>query len=62
MVDTLFTTGSVAGEIIANIVTKKFNSFEVSYSRLAMPDVPEPTSFGLTRGFILAQKISLWRL
>ena len=56
VVDTGFTTGSVAGEIIANIVTKKFNFLKSAPSRLAMPDVPEPTSFGLTRGFYIGAK------
>ena len=44
-------TGSIAGEIIARVASERFADLKVAPRRLAQPDVPEPTSFGLTRGF-----------
>jgi pyruvate dehydrogenase E1 component beta subunit len=44
-------TGSIAGEIIARTAMEFHDDLLVGPRRLAMPDVPEPTSFGLTRGF-----------
>jgi len=44
-------TGSIAGEIIARVAMQNHNQLLTAPRRLAMPDVPEPTSFGLTRGF-----------
>lgn len=49
--DSGFTTGSVAGEIVARVAMEKFSDLKSAPARLAMPDVPEPTSPGLTRGF-----------
>jgi len=49
--DSGFTTGSVAGEIVARVAMEKFKSLKVAPARLAMPDVPEPTSSSLTAGF-----------
>lgn len=49
--DTGFTTGSVAGEVVARVAIEKFKALKVAPARLAMPDVPEPTSFALTKGF-----------
>ena len=46
-------TGSVAGEIIARVAIKQHHVLEAAPIRLAMPDVPEPTSFGLTKGFFV---------
>ena len=58
--DTGFTTGSVAGEIIARISMEHFSEFKSAPSRLAMPDVPEPTSYELTKGFyVRAADISM---
>ena len=51
VLDTGFTTGSVAAEIIAKITIEKFNLLKVAPIRLAMPDVPEPTSSALTKNF-----------
>ena len=45
------TTGSVAGEIIAKISINKFDILKSAPSRIAMPDIPVPTSFGLTKNF-----------
>jgi pyruvate/2-oxoglutarate/acetoin dehydrogenase E1 component len=49
--DSGFTTGSVAGEIIARVAIEVFDKLKVPPARLAMPDVPEPTSYALTKGF-----------
>jgi pyruvate dehydrogenase E1 component beta subunit len=49
--DSGFTTGSVAGEIIARVAIDAFDKLKVPPARLAMPDVPEPTSPALTKGF-----------
>lgn len=51
--DSGFTTGSVAGEIIARAAIDAFEMLKVSPARLAMPDVPEPTSPALTKGFYM---------
>ena len=51
VLDTGFTTGSVAGEIIAKISINKFKKLKAAPARLAMPDVPEPTSYALTKNF-----------
>ena len=53
VLDSGFTTGSVAGEIVARVSIDKFSSLKVAPARLAMPDVPEPTSFGLTKNFYI---------
>jgi pyruvate/2-oxoglutarate/acetoin dehydrogenase E1 component len=46
-----FTTGSVAGEIVARASMELFGALKAAPSRLAMPDIPEPTSHAMTRGF-----------
>lgn len=51
VLDSGFTTGSVAGEIVARVAMEKFSALHVAPARLAMPDVPEPTSPALTKGF-----------
>lgn len=49
--DSGFTTGSVAGEIVARVAMEQFSVLKCAPARLAMPDVPEPTSLALTKGF-----------
>ena len=49
--DSGFTTGSVAGEIVARVAMEKFRVLRSAPARLAMPDVPEPTSPSLTKHF-----------
>ena len=44
-------TGSVASEIIANISINSFSNLKNAPCVIAMPDVPVPTSFGLTKNF-----------
>jgi len=51
VLDSGFTTGSLAGEVVARVAMSHHGRLECAPARLAMPDVPEPTSFGLTRGF-----------
>jgi len=49
--DSGFTTGSVAGEIVARVAIDIFEYLKSPPARLAMPDVPEPTSPALTKNF-----------
>lgn len=49
--DSGFTTGSVAGEIVARVSIEAFEKLKAAPARIAMPDVPEPTSPALTKGF-----------
>jgi len=51
VLDTGQTTGSIAGEILARSVSEIRIDFKRIPKRLAMPDYPEPTSFGLTNDF-----------
>ena len=50
VLDTEPTTGSVAGEIVARIATDCWSDLKAAPKRIAMPDIPEPTSFGMTIG------------
>lgn len=50
-VDSAAITGSVAGEIVARITTDAFSDLRTAPIRVAQPDIPEPTSFGLTEDF-----------
>jgi len=49
--DSGFTTGSVAGEVVARVSMSLLGKLRSPPQRLAMPDTPEPTSPALTRGF-----------
>ena len=49
--DTGFQTCSVASEVIARITMTCFESLKAPPQRVAMPDIPEPTSFALTKDF-----------
>ena len=51
--DTGYATGSVSGEVIARVAMNRMSCLKCAPVRLAMPDVPEPTSFGLTKGFFV---------
>lgn len=56
--DTGFSTGSIAGEIVARASMELFDKLKGRPSRLAMPDKSEPTSVALTLGFyVRAQQI-----
>lgn len=56
VIDSGAETGSVSGEIIAHISEKQFSDLVIAPSRLAMPDIPEPTSYGLTKNFYFGSK------
>jgi pyruvate dehydrogenase E1 component beta subunit len=49
--DTGFTTGSVAGEIVARVSMTEWSSLACAPRRLAAPDAPEATSPALTRDY-----------
>lgn len=51
VVDSGVSNGSIAAEIIARVSEDHFGSLRKAPRRMAMPDVPEPTSHQLTRGF-----------
>ena len=51
VLDTGFATGSVAGEIVARVAMGCCEVLRAAPRRIAMPDLPEPTSPALTRGF-----------
>lgn len=50
-VDSAQMTGSVSAEIVARVTTEAFNNLLAAPIRVAQPDIPEPTSFGLTKDF-----------
>lgn len=61
--DTGALTGSVAGEIVARVSQECWNELRCAPARITMSDSPEPTSFGMTKGFHpgaeqIAEKIS----
>lgn len=49
--DSASETCSVAGEVVARVATNCFRSLKSAPERIAQPDHPSPTSFGLTKGF-----------
>ena len=53
VLDTGYTTGSVSAEVIARVAMNRMSNLKAAPQRLAMPDVPEPTSFGLTKNFFI---------
>ena len=53
VVDTGFTTCSIATEIISYVTEREFSTMISAPIRIAMPDTPEPTSYGLTQGFYI---------
>ena len=59
VLDTGFSNISVASEIISRASMEKFNELKIPPYKLAMPDVPEPTSFALTKNYYInANKIA----
>ena len=58
--DTGFDTGSIANDIIYQVMSSNKKKIVKSFpKKIAMPDVPEPTSYGLTKNFyIRANKIA----
>ncbi len=57
--DTGFSTGSIANDIIYEVMSSNKKNILKSFpKKIAMPNVPEPTSFGLTKNFyVRANKI-----
>jgi pyruvate/2-oxoglutarate/acetoin dehydrogenase E1 component len=53
VVDTGFETCSLASELVAFVSSKSFVYLKCAPEKLAMPDVPEPTSYALTKGLYL---------
>ncbi len=51
VLDTGAETGSIAGEIIAKVCKECWDDLKFYPDRIAMPDCPEPTSYGLTKHF-----------
>jgi acetoin:2,6-dichlorophenolindophenol oxidoreductase subunit beta len=51
VLDTGATTGSIAGEIVARIAMDLFNDLRCAPQRIALPDIPTPTSPALTEKF-----------
>ncbi|MGJ8692771.1 MAG: alpha-ketoacid dehydrogenase subunit beta [Thalassotalea sp.] len=56
VLDSGATTGSVAGEIVSHVVENNFNALTSAPQRLAMPDIPEPTSYELTKNYYFGAK------
>ena len=53
VLDTGFSHNSIASEIISKVASNYFNSLKTNPVKLAMPDVPEPTSVALTKNFYI---------
>jgi len=51
VLDTGAETGSIAGEIITRVCKECWDSLKSHPDRIAMPDCPEPTSYGLTKDY-----------
>jgi len=56
VLDSGATSGSIAGDIITQIVENKFSFLKCAPQRLAMPDIPEPTSYELTKNYYFGAK------
>ena len=58
--DTGFNTGSIANDIIYEVMNSSKKNIVKSFpKKIAMPDIPEPTSYGLTKNFyVRANKIA----
>ena len=56
VLDTGVSTVSVAAEIIATITEQEFSSLKKPPVRLAMPQTPEPTSYGLTKDYYVSSQ------
>ena len=50
-------TGSLAGEIIAKITSENHHLLSKPPVRINMPDIPVPTSYGLTKKFYPSQEL-----
>ena len=53
VLDTGFKFCSVSSEIITTVMERDHSILKNSPARLTMPDIPEPTSFALTKNFYI---------
>jgi pyruvate dehydrogenase E1 component beta subunit len=51
VVDSGWTTGGIAAEIIAQAVEKTFKDLADAPQRISLPDIPTPSSFALTKNY-----------
>ena len=49
--DTAWETGCVAGEILARVSMECHDQLKCAPARIALPDIPTPTSWGLTKSY-----------
>ena len=56
VLDTGFSTCSVASEIVSKVTINLYDKLKAAPDKLAMPDVPEPTSHALTKNFYNTDK------
>jgi len=54
VLDTASITGSISSDIIAKVVSERSIFLKSPPARMAMPDIPEPTSYGLAKEFFLS--------
>ena len=54
--DTGFASYSVSSEIVSRVASSQFRHLKAAPMKLGMPDVPEPTSYALTKGFYVRAK------
>ena len=51
VIDSGWKSGGIAGEVIASVVEEAFDYFKSKPQRIALPDIPTPTSHSLTRHY-----------
>lgn len=51
VLDTAWTSGSIAGELITRVVEKEFSALRKAPMRIALPDHPAPTSHHMAEGY-----------
>ena len=56
VLDTGFPYGSIASEITSVVARKMFKNLKVPPEIMTMPDIPEPTSFQLTKNLYITDK------
>lgn len=61
-IDSSSITGSIAGEIVAKVSGDRFSFLKSPPVRVAQPDIPEPTSFELTREFHIRSKVIITKI
>ena len=61
-IDSASITGSISGEIVARVCSDRFVFMKSPPVRVAQPDIPEPTSFGLTKNFHARSKVIIMKV